>query len=409
MGRSVLQKASQLALVCAVSAFVAVALLDPADKIFHLKVPLFALAFCIWVIRVAWGVVAPGTPKMWAVLLFFAFVLPVTATVVGLLGHALPDGEPSFGVVKSSAMILLIPVVLTERIDLTKHIVGWSLSTALLTLGMVAIKFVFPVAFYALFDFTIEKGNAYISPRNMLGLGIGGFYYATIAVVVFPIAYWFRNLLYRPRKRISFFFVAIFLAAMLCSDSRATALAGYIVVAGLLFQRIRARAGMIPAAALLLIVVAVPAGLFMSFFRFDNDSNNIKLGHGVSYAVLFEDSPEYLLWGQGADTEFYSQGTQSKMSSTELSYLELVRQFGVPASALILFALFYPIVGLARLTDAKAYFAIPYSLYLFEAATNPLLVSSTGLLVVSAAWAMILTPSDNQKLEAPSMVLDAPV
>jgi hypothetical protein len=137
-------------------------------------------------------------------------------------------------------------------------------------------------------------------------------------------------------------------------------------------------------------MIALPAGYFASFFHPEESSNAAKLGHIHSYIENFSEHPIYLFWGQGADTEFYSQGFEAKTVVTELTYLEVIRWFGIPVAAIIFMALLYPVLELSRLSDALSYLAIPYVAYLWEAGTNPLLVSATGTLMVSAIWGVVL-------------------
>ena len=399
-------KTSKFALIVTLSSFVAAALFDPGDQILHLKVPLFLCALSLWAARVALGMVGPGNYKTWTAVLLFALVLPGIASIIGLLGDTLPTGEPRFAVLKGFSVLLLIPVLSSEKIDLTKHIIRWSFVVAVFTIALVVLSLKAPLIFAAAEVFFVEKDSVMINSRDVVGFGIGSFYYKTVAVVVLPIAYYFWNLLHRPRKVVSLVLTLIFLGAALCSGSRATALGAFVIVVAFVFQKLKARLGLRSALAALFIMVVLPAGYFASYFHPGESSNSIKLGHLHSYVVEFDENPTYLLWGQGADTEFYSEGFQTKTTITELTYLELIRGFGIPVTALILIALFYPVLGLERYATAMPYLAVPYAAYLWEAASNPLLIGSTGLLIVSAIWGVVLMEGAKQAKCAPE---EAPI
>jgi hypothetical protein len=399
-------KTSKLVLIVSLSAFVAVALIDPSDQMLHLKMPLFILSFGLWTARLVCGMVYTGNLKIWAVILLFAFVFPGVASVIALLGDTLPGDNTDFALLKSCFVILLIPIVASEGIYLTKHIVGWSFAVAAFTIVLAVLSFVAPLLFSLLCDIASTKEDVMFGSRNSLGLGIGTFYYKTVAVLLFPIAYYLQNLLNRPKKLISCTLMMIFLAAVLCSDSRAVTFGALIVVAALLFEKAKTTFGLSVALSTLFIVVVLPAGYVASFFNPSEASNTAKIGHTQSYAVLFDDHPTYLVWGQGADTEFYSQGYGDKTNKTELSYIEIVRQFGIPVTALILIALFYPVLALASRASSASYLAIPYVAYLFEAGTNPLLLGSTGLLIVSAVWGVVLMHKVEKNMLRPMEVLN---
>lgn len=395
-------KTSKLVLIVSLSAFVATALLDPTDQMLHLKMPLFILVLSAWAVRVVCGMVHVGNLKIWAVILLFAFILPGVASIIGLLGDTLPGGNPSFALLKGFVVILLIPVVASEEIDLTKHIIRWSFAVAVFTIALAVLSFVAPILFSLVYEFVSNDENVMFGSRNSLGLGIGTFYYKTVAILLFPIAYYFQNLLDRPKKLISCTLMLIFLAAVLCSDSRAVAVGAFIVVTVLLFQKLKTKFGLNIALSVLLIIIVLPAGYFVSFFHSNESSNAAKLGHVHSYVEEFSDHPSYLLWGQGADTEFYSEGFGMKTAQTELSYMELIRQFGIPVTMIILIGLLYPAYRLASRPSSLSYLATPYVVYLWEAFSNPLLVGSTGLLVVSAIWGVVLMHRVKQTILVPA-------
>ncbi|MBR7166466.1 MAG: hypothetical protein IKD38_01830 [Bacteroidaceae bacterium] len=117
-------------------------------------------------------------------------------------------------------------------------------------------------------------------------------------------------------------------------------------------------------------------------------SNLVKYAHLTSYKELFNSNPEYLILGQGPATEFYSMGFRKMTLKTEWTYLELVRNYGVlclPILYVILSPLFR-LIKLARKYDSAIPMAFAYVTYLIIAGTNPLLMSSTGMLVLLSAY-----------------------
>jgi hypothetical protein len=391
-----LSKISKFVLLVALSGFVAVVLLDPSDHILHLKLPLLILTLGVWATRVTCSLVNLGGFKTWAAILLFVVIFPGMASIIGFLGHSFPVGDPSFQLMKEFTVILIIPVVVSEGIDLTKHIIGWSFVIVIFTLVLAVLSLTAPLIFSIVTDFTLEKDNALLNPYDKLGLGMGTIYYRTTAVLVFPIAYYLWRSLNRPKKIISYILTTIFLVCVLCSGSRATIIASYVIFAFFMTQKFKYKYGRGAALSILFIMVTLPAGYFATFFHPGDASNAAKLGHIRSYAVLFDDHPTYLLWGQGADTEFYTEGFQAKTTLTELTYLDLIRWFGLPVTAIILIAVLYPVFGLMRLTGEVSYLAVPYAAYLLEAATNPLLICSFGALVVSAVWGVFLMHNAKQ-------------
>lgn len=116
-------------------------------------------------------------------------------------------------------------------------------------------------------------------------------------------------------------------------------------------------------------------------------SNTVKYGHLPSYTKLFEEHPSYLLTGQGPGAFFYSDGFNKYVMQTEWAYLELIRCFGI-CSVLIIGIFIYPLFAFWRNKEDILSFSIfgAYSVYLIVAGTNPLLLSSTGMLVLLISY-----------------------
>lgn len=379
---------SKSALRIAVVIFAGVVLLDPGDNLLHLKLPFLLLTLFIWAVRVICGATSPRSPTMCACILLFALILPAIASLISLFGDTLPVGEPlRLQLIKEFSVLLIIPVIVSEDIDLVVPILRWSVIIAALTLLLAGLSVVAPALFAVARGIAVASGSAIFQERSELGLGIGGFYYKTASLLVFPIAYHLHNLLNGPGKLKSAFLTLMFTAAVLCTDSRAIAIGVFLILVYFVTKKLKTSLGWTPALLALVLMVALPAGYFATFFQRDELSNAAKLGHFRSYAALFNDHPTYLLWGQGADTEFYTEGFQDKTTLTELTYLDLIRWFGVPVSLLIMGAVIYPIFTIAKRGNAStSYLVVAYVAYLWEAVSNPLLVCSFGALVVSAMW-----------------------
>jgi len=238
--------------------------------------------------------------------------------------------------------------------------------------------------------FNYGFGKEEVFTHESLVMGIHSFYYKTVSILIFPLAYYLWNILNRPKKLISAILMLIFLSALFFAGSRGVALSTFGVVAATLCLKVKTIFG--PGAVLfvLLIILVISGGLYTIFFNPDNLSNIAKLGHIHSYAMEFDDHPAYLLWGQGTDTEFYSEGFHRKINETELTYIDMIRWFGVPVSALMMIAVLYPAFRLMQQANGMLYLVVPYVAYLLEAATNPLLICSFGALIVSAIWGTFL-------------------
>jgi hypothetical protein len=119
-------------------------------------------------------------------------------------------------------------------------------------------------------------------------------------------------------------------------------------------------------------------------------SNAIKLNHLRSYMSEFDNRPASLLLGQGANSSFYSEGFQSWTTVTELTYLEFIRIFGLPVS--ILFAAWLGWLAHSLFKRGSIAIGLAYVTYLAIAASNPLLINSTGFLVLASMYEQATKP-----------------
>jgi hypothetical protein len=131
----------------------------------------------------------------------------------------------------------------------------------------------------------------------------------------------------------------------------------------------------------------------------NKESNDIKYAHLLSYSDIFMDRPALLLTGEGLGSEFKSKAAQyyvtgSRQYESELAYMELVRELGLPMAMVVVGAFVLPLYIIKRrgLLPARRNLVVAYLAYLVIASTNPLLTSSTGMIVVICMYSAALVP-----------------
>jgi hypothetical protein len=90
------------------------------------------------------------------------------------------------------------------------------------------------------------------------------------------------------------------------------------------------------------------------------------------------------LFGQGLGASFFSTAWGTRVTLTEVTYLEIIRNYGLILAPIFYLLILYP---LRVLTDAGQrvdhYVFLAYAAYLYICSGNPLLLSSTGMLVLA--------------------------
>lgn len=377
-----------------------VILLDPTNTVLHLKDVLFVLLF---------GYSAVFYRPDFRMLPFIA--LPFAAIVLSFLsaqmqGHTI-DYEFLFGGIKSFAVLSLL--LWTRHYDLLRLAVGASLIFSAVALSLFVAACMSDAVQIALFAYV--KGHndmIMMTHRTFLGFRFFGMYYKSLVGTVLVFSYAVYRATNGRGGHIRWALAsALLFSSFAVSGTRATMLVPFVLVGFAVYQRLQqtryTRYFCYPALALtgilfLMLVLALAS-------ESGEASNVIKYGHLTSYGILFFEHPEYLLWGQGLGTSFYSIGFHGMAVQTEWTYLELLRAFGLGA-LLILAVMLWPLWRLwpLRRDPLTAGIIVAYCGYLLVAGTNPLLMSSTGMLVLL----MIYSYAARAEIKRPREILSGP-
>lgn len=383
-----------------ISLLVLILIVDPGDLIFRMKVPLFILILGIWG---GMKIISPIKINRDFILIILVFIsIPIIGVVSALAQDTLSDPSFAFGFIKSFSVIILLLVIFDLNIPIDKYLVRNSLVIPFIIIPIYIFLSVNPGSITAIFNYLDTKDVAKFSNRDFYGYKAVMLYYRTSPLLVFPLAYYCKSFVYGNKKVLSIILIALFLFTLILSGTRANMVSGFgIVMYFFIFYltKMRSKVPLI-LASILLVVAGILFVRSLSFSEGD-DSSAVKAGHYKSYKLLFSENPQYLIWGEGLGSKFYSSGNGIIVSQTELTYFDLVRWFGLPLAFVLFFFLFYPILYLYfnnKINRDNGYLVLAYLAYLFIAGTNPLLISSTGLLAIITAYSFVR----RNTLESPS-------
>lgn len=362
--------------------------IDPSNQIFHLKYVLFVLLFIIWAPTLLSKQLA--LPRYLIFIIIFVCVfMPFYSISIGLINHYLQN--TSFGEIvyfNSFFFFLLILITANEKIELTKIFNYSTLLIILITIVSYSILIYNPNTFGLLYDyFVVNKRVAIYGLRNYGDYTLLMMFYKTSPLLVFPLSYYLNQLLISQDKKHvlikSLFLIAIAITLFL-SGTRANLLSLLLIVLFYIFYFAYKQSKplfLILGFALLLIATYGLSTLGGILLSTSETSNMIKFGHVISYIEHFSNHIGVLIFGQGLGSTFYSSGVNSIVSITELTYFELIRIWGLPITLIFCGILIIPLYK--EIKERKmSHLFIAYLAYLFIAGTNPLLLSSTGMLVL---------------------------
>lgn len=365
-------------------------MIDPTNLIFHSKYVVFGLVFLIWSLKIFkthTKLVIP--PPLLIVLAFIALFMPFYGLSVGIINGVIANSEiESFAYFNSFFFFLLLLVIVNEHIELTKYVNYASLLIVGITLGFYLILLINPLFFEDIYHyFVLEKGVAVYALRNYGGITLLMMFYKTSPILVFPLSYFLYRLIISPEKRrvlpdVVFLFLIII--TLFISGTRANVLSLMVIVlfyfGFYIYKKSKIGFVLVLLLSFIFLVIALPP--FMDLlFNNKEASNVVKAGHFSSYLDFFEGHKVMAIFGQGIGGSFYSSGTNLVSNVSELTYLEIIRIWGFPVAVMFFGVLILPLVMEIRSGNIGPVF-IGYLAYLFIAGTNPLLLSSTGMIVL---------------------------
>lgn len=362
-----------------------VIILDPTNSVLHIKDIAFLMlaGYCIITYK-------PDREYFIHLLLLIA---PITLSyIIAEMQQSVVDYDILQARYKS-----LVPLVLLlwiRHFDVVRLMIIPTCAGALFIVVLYAFACSSELVEYAMYlYFKDHLEMVMMSKRHILGFEIFGMYlksFIDLIVGLFVIYYRTFNSQGKMQRVGYILLFALFTIAFFMSGTRSTMLLPFFMLGVVLFNRVtrtrRLKYFLYP--ALTIFAIAFIMLVLMLASEQGEKSNTIKFAHLTSYAQLFADNPRYLLWGQGPGTWFYSSGFGAMTDETEWTYMELLRNYGL----LCLPMLYVYVLPLFRLwphiRTNNFTFGIfcTYFCYLLIAGTNPLLMSSTGIIMVLMAY-----------------------
>lgn len=325
--------------------------------------------------------------KWWVIPLSFLTVFFLTFAYALLRSFSI-DVLFALGFAKSFLFLIYVFWVDCDYLRTAKTFYYITLFLSMSVLVIYFLMLLIPKS-YAIISYFSEYHDNYfvqLGVRNFYGIDLFVLYHRVSSVCVVSLA--MSMYLFLSTKRVTFLFnLVVFAVFLFISGTRANMLSCILVVLGIfLFYLLldKNRVVLFVGLSEIVSITTLVAVLFLLLAK--DNSTEIKSGHLQSFIDLFLRNPvRFFFTGFGPGAYMYSEGFQEVISLTELSYLELIKNFGLLMTTLLVMMFGIPL--LKNLTNVKnsklGRFALglSYLAYLFIAGTNPLLTTSTGLIV----------------------------
>ena len=363
--------------------YILIITIDPTNTITHLKNVVFFLLLAYN------AVVYKPDFKMLP-----AFLLVLFPVVFGYLSASVqmnPMGQEELtATFKAVAPLLLLFWV--KRYDVVRlSIIPALLAAFIMLLLHVCVHLIKDMEFLLYTYSVAHNGMLNISTRSFLGFNVFGIYCNSFYCLLFSL-YTFLFYLLRDKRLLYLLGTVLLSVPFVMGGTRSVILLPFVLLAAVAYVMFSKGKYMkylgYPVLAAFLMAILVVIVLLAT--QKGDESNTLKYGHLLSYMELFTQHPEYILFGQGPATSFYTVGFARMTTQTEWSYIELVRNFGL-GSLLILAVYVYPLWGMyrRRSNDYVKGAMAAYFIYLLIAGTNPLLLTSTGTFILLCAYSIL--------------------
>ena len=172
--------------------------------------------------------------------------------------------------------------------------------------------------------------------------------------------------------------------ALITSGTRANIILGTFMIFFCIIYREKnwgKRAVLLLLSMALIIIALIESPIipyFTDMFARKAVSDAVRTGTLASIVEGWKSNPFSFIIGSGYTSNFYNSGRDAWVTTSELSYWNLLRQVGIVPFGLTMIMYFYPAIKLLKIRR-NLLITVGYLTYMTVAYTNPLLYSSTGL------------------------------
>ena len=353
-------------------------LIDPANKIFGLKEIIFVISSSIlFLLFIKYGV---KKKYLYVVLSYFIIPNLYSAIMVTLNNAAyFSIGYYNTYFFGSFFGFFLLNLSFIEKEDL--KIIFLKIMKCYSIIYLMVIIFFYLNLFgfnEKIYQFSIEKENMMISFFHFKTYRMYQIFYKTSPVLVLYYSYLLYN------KKIIMTIIIAFL--LIVSGTAANLLSLFMITVFYLISRILRKKSIKRRIFLFGIIGVISLFILKNrLFYSDDLGNSIKLGHLHSYLNYWKYNFNKFLFGSGIGSGFFSKGRESIVCNTELSYLELIRLYGVFIASYLVMVLIFPLKRLI-INKEKEWLFIGYLAYLGIGGTNPFILGSTGAFVLMVVY-----------------------
>ena len=366
---------------------ITVCVFDPADKLLKIKVPLFIFIWIIFLLEIIVKKENVYFPQHLVLyFLLFSILLPLTSICIYMFKSGNLENYAGLNYLKSYLFLSLVFILYARNIDLIKP-----LSLNITVLSLISIL-LFLTAFNNsnIFNYWYTWGNKYgiftFSWKKYGNLNMNAVYFHTVPLSVVALSYFtFKTIFTKGFYRILFLILlSINIVGMIVSGSRNSMIMSIFIPLVVFYWYSSNKKLLL---VIILVIVMSTSIVFLETIKgmidINEYSNKIKLGHITDILNILSNA-DTLLFGQGLGSYYFSNTLQQNTYVVETTYLDTFRQYGLIMGLCYLIMSLFPLMKLRfSINREKHYIFLAYIGYLIMSISNPFILSSSGMLVLS--------------------------
>ena len=366
-------------------------IIDPSNQLFHLKEILFFLT----ILTGSYEFFKFGNYNLFILSIIFSFLIPTIFLFIGYVSNFDFLLEVGLSYFKSFVLFFSVNMLLNIETDYGK--IFSKLTLILVPISLFILYLLLSGNLSLLSQLLGDyKDTVKIANRSFGSFDLTMVYYKTVSLLIFGLTY----LCSKRRFKflwLNFVIITLCVLVLIFSSTRANILSVFLILTIYSFRNYFSKAIILKAifwffSALLMVIQVIPF-LMEYFFNKDEASNKIKLGFIHDYVNFWSDNPLAFFIGQGLGSGIFTV-ERSLVYTLETTYLEIIRIFGLIGGLFFVLFMLAPLILFYLSKSSKAYeknsyFLLGYIIYLFLIIpTNPLLLSSTGIIVMLIAYSV---------------------
>ena len=315
-------------------------------------------------------------------------LIPLWGAFIAYITGELKDSAYATSQVRSMLYICIFLFMVTMRLNvLLKAVWINGIIMAVFTLIMFFLSQLGGIFLAVIYDYCNTSGNFTMAyNRNFLGYNVNGLYFTAGSLIIFSFVY---NL-YQYRGRLKLVWSIVLFLSLMVAGSRTPMLVQLLILLVYLYDKNILGKFLTKVSALFLLGMLVMVTYLLATQE-KEASNEVKYDNFESYVEDMGDKG-HLIWGAGLGSEFYAKGRGVKLAYSELSYMDILRIYGLPVGIGFIFLFFAPYFWLWKYFPRSQFlrrYCLGYVLFLILSGTNPLLLGSIGLTALSMFMAIV--------------------